>query len=158
MAKTVKTPELPPAYTSNVLETDVETPTSMLANLRITETVVPSINQCIAHLRLLEAFHKLREDIGTQDGLFGLNDAVATINGVTDDTALFMIREKRWAVFVCQAVERFTVWYDKCVPTQIVPQSIASAISYAGTPMEFTESQLPPLGTKAAFQLYINDL
>lgn len=37
--------------------------------------LAPVAETCIAHLRLLHAFHSLKEDIGYSDGLFGLWDS-----------------------------------------------------------------------------------
>jgi hypothetical protein len=97
-------------------------------------TATPQINvtpdQCTAHLKLLEAFNQLREDIGNTDGLFGINSP--TFNEKEEKSekspqkgqdmhalAEVRVREKRWAVFVARAVDRFEKWWDTCVPATL---------------------------------------
>jgi hypothetical protein len=85
-------------------------------------------DQCIAHLKLLEAFNQLREDIGNTNNLFGIqsppskekvekSEKTPLVRGVDlDALAQVRVREKRWAVFVARAVDRFEKWWDACVP------------------------------------------
>lgn len=156
-----KTPALtgPPTYSQNAPDSDIVNATATLANLKLANDVVPSIDQCIAHLRLLEAFYNLREDVSTQDGLFGLKDSMAGIDSSRDESALFRIREKRWAVYVARAVERFTIWYQTCIPSRnnakssrpmkqpdIVNIKEFDVIPEVGHPLVFTKDNLPPLG------------
>jgi hypothetical protein len=77
-------------------------------------------------LKLLEAFFQLREEVGNSDELFGIPNpdfggALATSASSQNDQALAQIkvREKRWAVYVARAVDRFYQWWDKCVPTTL---------------------------------------
>jgi len=77
-------------------------------------------------LKLLEAFFQLREEVGNSDDLFGIpnpdfDGALATSGSSQNDQALAQIkvREKRWAVYVARAVDRFYEWWDKCVPTTL---------------------------------------
>jgi hypothetical protein len=89
-------------------------------------------DQCIAHLKLLETFNQLREDVGNTDNLFGINSPPSTekkdksekppleVQGVDlNNLAEVRVREKRWAVFVARAVDRFEKWWDVCVPATI---------------------------------------
>ncbi|KAK4182675.1 hypothetical protein QBC35DRAFT_147343 [Podospora australis] len=95
----------------------------------------PSIATCLAHLKLLFAIQSLKEYVGYTDGLFGLWDArvgpldhlttppvnektgspeeTPTQKEVRDKTlaALSKIREKRWALFVAKAVDRYEAWW-----------------------------------------------
>jgi len=88
--------------------------------------IAVSPDHCIAHLKLLEAFFQLRKDVGNSDGLFGILDpdfggALATSGSPQNDQALAQIkvREKRWAVYITRAVDRFYKWWDRCVPTTL---------------------------------------
>lgn len=107
---------------------------------------IPTPTECIAHLKLLHAFAKLRHDVGNQEGLFGISMGKSTEKGVlfekngkapfaeglqmgaahNDDTMhqtldqsdmtsdpmlAERIRDKRWAVFVNKAVDRFEKWW-----------------------------------------------
>src|SRR5262249_36836054 len=84
----------------------------------------PDANTCLAHLKLLFAIHSLKTDIGYTDGLWGIADA--SIEGLTDAqeekrlkavnpdermAALSRLREKRWAIFLARAVDRYEAWW-----------------------------------------------
>ncbi|OJJ51264.1 hypothetical protein ASPZODRAFT_127307 [Penicilliopsis zonata CBS 506.65] len=73
-------------------------------------------HQCIAHLKFLAALADLREAIGLDDGLFGLEDAQGDKISSEGNEGRVRIREKRWAIYTTRAVERFRVWWQKCVP------------------------------------------
>lgn len=59
----------------------------------------PTPDECIAHLKLLEAISQLRDDVGMTDGLYGLFDRIAddVPEGDKRTELLSKIREKRWA-------------------------------------------------------------
>ncbi|KAK0732423.1 hypothetical protein B0T21DRAFT_443207 [Apiosordaria backusii] len=90
----------------------------------------PTVDTCLAHLKLLFAIQTLKEDVGYTDGLFGLWDCLAgpvivdeekrRLAGAQYDkilATLSKIREKRWALFVARAAERYEVWW-KSLPGQ----------------------------------------
>ncbi|KAF2032414.1 hypothetical protein EK21DRAFT_99049 [Setomelanomma holmii] len=123
-------------------------PTADQLNFESSPLEIPTPAECIAHLKLLHAFAKLRRDIGNRDGLFGIslektraheqsddeNGAQSSTDGESQpgrvqkenagrvavdthasapDAALAeRIRDKRWAVFVHQAVDRFEAWWN----------------------------------------------
>lgn len=137
----------PPSYTHSPVDI-----TSNFAKLNLdSKSTKPTVDQCIAHLKLLEAFHQLREDIATTDGLFGISDKLATSLSKPEE-ALAKVREKRWAVYVARAADRFERWWVTCVPSSQQPlrqSDVASMggfdrIISVGTPMRITN--LPPLG------------
>ncbi|KAL8865671.1 MAG: hypothetical protein Q9174_006762, partial [Haloplaca sp. 1 TL-2023] len=117
----------------------------------------PTVDQCIAHLKLLEAFHQLREDVATTDGLFGIHDYF--VDELYDDKAtstrpelLRKIREKRWAVYVTKAQQRYQKWWlqgkDR---NSVIPSCIGPTENYEGFPSRFerltySPDDLPPLG------------
>ncbi|KAH8813048.1 hypothetical protein F5884DRAFT_879283 [Xylogone sp. PMI_703] len=86
-------------------------------NISTTPRSIPDEDHCFAHLKLLNAFYSLKEDIGYTDGLFGLWDSRCEM--VDDrDAALARMREKRWVLFVARAVERFEAWWIKMLCQQ----------------------------------------
>ena len=59
---------------------------------------------------MLSAFHALKEDVGFADGLFNLWDGRCEKVGNVEE-ALGKMREKRWALYVARAAERFEDWW-----------------------------------------------
>jgi hypothetical protein len=130
-----------------------------LANLKLDDHAdTPTVDQCIAHLKLLEAFSRLREDIGYQSGLFGIHDPDKPLPDA--QTAAFL-REKRWAVYVARAVDRFQMWWTKALPAMPSGASLGRRLRRSdlahGSEYKlwdessvsgicFTPDYLPPLG------------
>lgn len=134
----------------------------------------PNEDTCLAHLKLLHAIHSLKEDVGYSDGLWGLwDDRVAkdtdiiiggavpsgielsTLGG--DDKvklALSRLREKRWAIFVARAVDRYEAWWDavgrtKEMLTETDMKTHGSRyidFPTSGKPMSWSVDTIPPLG------------
>ena len=52
--------------------------TAGFSNLKITGSsgTQPNESQCIAHLKVLECFYRLRQSVGSTDGLYGIEDRV----------------------------------------------------------------------------------
>ena len=78
----------------------------------------PTVSQIICHLKLLYAFSKLKARISSLDGLFGIfslpdNEPDDDFEDVSPSQALLRarIREKRWAVYVQRAAQRFERWW-----------------------------------------------
>lgn len=137
-------------------------------------------NTCLAHLKLLHAFQTLKEDIGYTDGLWGLWDRKAesdhkisidfhketqpagvaspaseTKKRTTDDEIkirLSRIREKRWALFVARAVDRYEAWWAT-LPKEMLREehmaknsgSIYHKFTAHKQGMKWDEIMLPPL-------------
>ncbi|KAF5653917.1 large-conductance mechanosensitive channel protein, partial [Fusarium heterosporum] len=95
--------------------------------------IEPEPNSCLAHLRLLFAFEALKEDIGYTDGLWGIWDTRSDGNiqvrengdviehpfsadcAPSDEDrakSLSKLREKRWALYVARAANRYEAWWD----------------------------------------------
>ncbi|RJE21774.1 hypothetical protein PHISCL_05893 [Aspergillus sclerotialis] len=113
-----------------------------------------STDQCVAYLKLLGAWAKLRNAISRQDGVFGIYDAAAEGLGPNDDSIVrAQIREKRWAVYTARAVQRYTSWWDTCIPTDSsipMQSAISDAESYKRivfptSRIRWKEMYLPPL-------------
>lgn len=143
----------PPSYKQAVVDI-----TSSFAKLDLKSTSTkPTVDQCIAHLKLLEAFHQLREDIATNDGLFNISDQSA-VESSRPDEVLAKLREKRWAVYVARAADRFERWWMTAVPStqeRLRQSDVASTtgkfdrIVGVGEPMTITN--LPPLGRSSCY-------
>ncbi|XHG07606.1 hypothetical protein AWENTII_010743 [Aspergillus wentii] len=104
-----------------------------------------TVEECVAHLRLLTAFAKLRHDISTSDRLFGIEDSEACeFTGKKRNLAKARIREKRWAVYVSKAVDRFISWWQNCIPDGFVDP--ASSLLSGQTGISWTADTLPPIG------------
>lgn len=159
----------PPAYSDPVEQPGIEDLTAGFANLSIPSTtatpIVPTEPLAIAHLKLLHAFAALKEEIGFTDGVFGIWDSQAStiepelITDVRDPAnqqsqALAKIREKRWALYVARATERFAVYWTRviCRPeNRRLRQEDMLGISFEqfpdlGKPIAWNTDMLPPLG------------
>ncbi|KAL8243590.1 hypothetical protein R6Q59_009848 [Mikania micrantha] len=104
---------------SKTTVTDVEIPPSYdEATLpEITEPHLPSPSNISAHLKLLFAFSKLKENVFNNSTLFGFDDRWIPTEGprCTENTikACQALREKRWDVYVRRAVMRFESWWEQ---------------------------------------------
>lgn len=154
----------PPSYSMN--QPDL---TAAFSNLTLNlASPVPTTDQCIAHLKLLEAFHQLREDVAMTDGLFGIKDSMVPSSGLESERndILRKIREKRWAVYVAKAVARFERWWQTSVEYGAVMirqterdekfPSVVAEVEKGG--WSLTKEQLPPLGTSYPFLLLMQVL
>lgn len=140
----------------------------------------PTVDTCLAHLKLLHAVQSMKEDVGYTDGLWGMWDRRAESDGdidlddveeaasagvaqpATEKTKktpdderkirLSKIREKRWALFVARAVDRYEAWwatFPKVVLREHdMVQDSGSVYHDFVSPNEFmnwNETMLPPL-------------
>ncbi|OAA43412.1 alpha-ketoglutarate-dependent sulfonate dioxygenase [Beauveria brongniartii RCEF 3172] len=88
---------------------------------------------CLAHLKLLHAIQAMKEDVGYTDGLWGIWDSLVSDGKgisleapkshpqtksaeITSDEEkkmmLSKLREKRWAIFLARAVDRYEAWWN----------------------------------------------
>lgn len=176
----------PPAYTE--LQTavqDISEPTSSsaLTTLNTSQhfSQVPPVGNCLAHLRLLHSFQALKEDVGYTDGLWGLWDTLADGDStrwagiqanlsekdksrLTDDDSvrrmrLSKVREKRWAIYVARAADRYESWWQSVAgsdPPYLTTKEMNAGLDRVHTclpespitwkRMEWEEHMLPPLG------------
>lgn len=111
---------------------------------------------CLAHLKLLSAFHNLKEDIGYTDGLYNIFDTRASKDvdaGADPAATLAKLREKRWAVYVARAVDRYEAWWNTLTsdPLTIADMDPKSPkygeFVNSNTILNWTPQMLPPLGT-----------
>ena len=146
----------PPSYSSCAAQEPPPDISAAFANLSLQEpsalTQTPTPDECLAHLKLLEAFYALRQDISQHDGLFGINDSFATDNSERERTEqLAKIREKRWQVYVSKTSKRFEAWWFTCVSPKARRQTQYAVTTVGRTPwigekLQFERQNLPPLG------------
>ncbi|KAH8596636.1 hypothetical protein B0O99DRAFT_685632 [Bisporella sp. PMI_857] len=131
------------------------------ANLSIPDvpSEFPTVDHCLAHLKLLNAIHSLKEDVGYTDGLFGLWDSRVEKSALDDqkrDQALAKTREKRWALYVARAAERFQEWWVKVLcprengrriqTKELIDESLdLTQFTIRGRVQVWTTAMLPPL-------------
>jgi len=124
------TKEALPPYTAQAIDNEDDAGpsdlTAAFSNLRLSsnEKPIPDPGECIAHLKLLESFYRLRQTIGSSDGLFGLLDPDHQVTEGTkyeknkDDfnKVRAVFSEKRWQVYLSRAVKRFECWRNALEP------------------------------------------
>ncbi|KAJ5814832.1 hypothetical protein N7474_006609 [Penicillium riverlandense] len=109
-------------------------------------------DQCVAYIKFITALGRLRMNIASQDGIFGLWDEDTAQFGNSNEV-LARIREKRWAVYTARAVDRYTKWWDACLPTANPMPTMADMrkstfgrILRPDNEVVWLEKYLPPLG------------
>lgn len=157
----------PPAY-SEAADVDVDN-TAAFSTLSLHDTPKdPDADTCLAHSKLLFALQSLKEDVGYTDGLWDIWDSrqdtldpaahrlpdadTATTPDAGTKIKLSAIREKRWALYVARAVDRYEAWWstfdtnflredDMKLASGALYHNFVSDKQY----MTWDESMLPPL-------------
>jgi len=165
--------------------------TAAFASLRVANDPLgplPDPDTCLAHLKLLAALEAMKEDIGYTDGLFGIWDTRAdSVSGdekvsgdldlpvdqqqtIPEDAherrrlVLSKLREKRWALFVARAVDRYEAWWTAlfgATPTLTNADMTTSgspafeAFPTPGPTRIWTDMQLPPLDVLMVFHTHM---
>jgi len=168
----------PPSYDENPPEYDAEdvlTPpdiTAGFSKLSLTESIEdgkPTVAQCIAHLKVLECFYRLRQKTGSTDGLFGIYNDTVLDSGVemNDKTPelLAKLAEKRWAIYVARAVDRFEAWSIAAAPStgmMTIPEyeqegPKGNLCEPEGAPMrlKLNKSNMPPADVLMVWHAYM---
>lgn len=151
------TPENPPPMYAVDAPANVPDVNAGLSNLDLNTKKTKPTTDLSAHLRLLESFHQLREDVALHDGLFGIWDSFVPSTRPERERAeiLLKIREKRWAIYVTKAASRFEKWWQVSVEPGAGMLSRAGLISgyskhldtdNTGEQLHFSKESLPPLG------------
>ena len=164
--------QAPPSYDREHI-VDPPDITSGFNNLSLTQTSedgIPEPDECTAHLKLLECFFRLRQSVGSQDGLFGINDSLVRNTNIepSDKTPeLFAkLSEKRWAVYVQRAVDRFEMWWAAVTPgaamaprwhiqNQAESYALFEPGQAAGRPIHLTKDNMPPVDVLMVWHAYM---
>ncbi|ORY57814.1 uncharacterized protein BCR38DRAFT_354067 [Pseudomassariella vexata] len=132
---------------------------SAFASLSVpTLATKPTADTCLAHLKLLSAFQSLKEDVGYTDGLWDIYDSHSVTEnrdsvepGVDLAAILAKLREKRWAVYIARAVDRYEAWWNSFVADPLIASDMeGDSPKYLGFPdinaaTNWTALMLPPL-------------
>lgn len=114
---------------------------------------IPSIATCVIHLKLLAAFSQLKKTILSVDGLFGLQES-----GELDAA------DRRWTMFVANAVTRFEKWLQKLLATSSRPSLARSTATIPSEmdklleetePLAWTRDKMPPLDVLMVLHSYM---
>lgn len=147
-------PDLPPAYE----EIEAPPPVTILPlNLYYSagspRSSTVTRDECAAHLKFLAALADLRESISAEDGLFGICDEEANECPDRRNETLARIREKRWSVYTSRAVDRYSAWWQRCVPSseerptlQTLQSRNYSKITECSSRTYWRQKYMPPLG------------
>ncbi len=131
-------------------------------------------SRCLVHLKLLHAINAMKEDVGYTDGLWGIWDSLVTDSkgysldptGIHSDNEkakmtedeekkmmLSKLREKRWAIFVARAVDRYEAWWNAQEIMMLTEgdMTVKDGDNYMRFPstsrkFDWQVSTLPPLG------------
>lgn len=159
----------PPAYTPETSRplTDLST---TFTTLTLSSSPTPTPDACLAHLRLLTALQRLKTETGYRSGLWEIHDSrAATANpspanlkaadvgasAQLNEDILVKLREKRWAVYVARAADRYASWWASFVPDMLRERDMVDPgpgredryEGFTGSrPMVWNADMLPPLG------------
>lgn len=160
----------PPAYTpvanappptgppQQLSEKELAALNSAFSSLTLpTHTTKVDENTCLVHLKLLSAFYSLKEDVGYTDGLWDIFDSRADQAGEAKSpdpgATLAKLREKRWAIHVARAVDRYEAWWNTFPSDPLTThEMVATSPKYgeftnSETLLKWTPEMLPPLGS-----------
>ena len=123
---------------------------------------LPTVDDNLTHLKLLECFNKLRRAISFSTNLFGIRDdfVPANVEGATRNETLARIREKRWAIYVAKAVLRFQAWWttvearSKMLTESDMEKETYATITSNSKPMYLGVDNLPPIGEETLRTVY----
>jgi hypothetical protein len=146
--------EIPPSY-EDTTQAATEELNAALVSLHLSEyaSALPTADECLAHLKLLSVFHALKEDVGYTDGIFGLWDARCDkVDEKDREKTLASMREKRWALYVARAVDRFQDWWTEVLcdnKSRLEWKSMLSEFpqfTEVRYPFKWKKEMLPPIG------------
>ncbi|KAJ0331855.1 hypothetical protein COL5a_002524 [Colletotrichum fioriniae] len=139
----------------------------------------PTQDECLAHLRLLTAFDRLKTETGYRDGLWDIWDARAGTSTtstkhphtrnrdsnannseeyghkttkkapIDPDTGsepeldldiLIRLREKRWAIYLGRAVDRYAAWWRGFDPNMLLESDMLVVETKPGQPFSSSDS------------------
>ncbi|KAK1569831.1 uncharacterized protein LY79DRAFT_674384 [Colletotrichum navitas] len=150
-------------------EADVADIRATFSFLRLGTQRGPDVDSCLAHLKLLYAIQTLKDEVGYTDGLWDLWDVRAgplpgseaeEQSGSSKDSedrakkTLAMIREKRWAVYLARAVDRYETWWKTLSEGRLREPEMRNVDKFPGKYVKFPDGRkdypwdvdnLPPL-------------
>ena len=160
---------LPPVYDAEN-RLDPPDPTAGFSNLSLDnedQYSFPTSDETIAHLKLLECFYRLRQTIGSTDGLFGISNSLVTGPGLDASEAeqlesLLKLAEKRWSIYISRAVDRFDLWIHSVLPDQQMARldwmeqgGLQAVLYQQQPPLDLSKDNLPPLDVLMVWHAYM---
>ncbi|KAL4936061.1 hypothetical protein BDV06DRAFT_228247, partial [Aspergillus oleicola] len=151
-AERKKSGDSPPEYTPGSSQLPVLPPLGLAQNAGPELYTTVTHYECIAHLKFLAALSDLRDTVTSKSNLFDIPDPSQEVFGSHINEAWALVKEKRWAVYTAKAVERYTAWWNTCVPksrsrptTDLFYTPSYTDITVCDTPLAWTPDELPPL-------------
>ncbi|KAL4951989.1 hypothetical protein BDW69DRAFT_201032 [Aspergillus filifer] len=142
----------PPEYSLASDQQPVIPPLSLSQNAGPELYTTVTHYECIAHLKFLAALSDLRDTVTSQSNLFDIPDPSQAVFGEHINEAWALVKEKRWAVYTAKAVDRYTAWWNACVPqsrsrptTETLYTPEYNDITVCDRPLAWTPAELPPL-------------
>ncbi|PLB45609.1 hypothetical protein P170DRAFT_512269 [Aspergillus steynii IBT 23096] len=143
----------PPPYDQIDQQPEVDIPPLNLAsNAGPASYTTVTQDECVAHLKFLAALADLRDSTAGLRGLFCIHDPSPSVFEQLIDEARARVKEKRWAVYTARAVERYTVWWETCIPFTDPPIQVKdfesksyNAITENHKRLVWSPETLPPL-------------
>ncbi|ETS75765.1 hypothetical protein PFICI_12709 [Pestalotiopsis fici W106-1] len=122
----------------------------------------PTADACLIHLRLLYAIEILKTKIGHTNGLWDIWDQLRTDSTSDASNAhhsngsiTAKLCEKRWAIYVARAVDRYEAWWKSFVPDMLkeadmLEKGTDKTTKYEGftvleDAIEWTAEMIPPI-------------
>lgn len=164
----------PPSYnaapSTSMSPEDIDQLNSAFASLKVPLNAKEvTAETCLVHLKLLFAFQNLKESIGYTDGLWQIYDSRVLPNSkgsnglpssekLDDKTIkdLSLVREKRWALYVARAADRYEAWWKSFPKQPLTDQDMceetprytlfASEDPSQNAALAWESNMLPPLG------------
>ncbi|KAB8336789.1 hypothetical protein FH972_021098 [Carpinus fangiana] len=162
----VYAPPSPPPYAVSAITEPLSSLSlaDTLSSLRLTDNagkqdaMPPKPDECAAHLLLLAAIHRLKDEISNSNGVFGLDDTILDIPSDDDARAAIHdgLKQKRWAVYVARAADRYARWFNRSIPTRAQGPLRIAEFDVGGpfghcihapeaAPLGLSRANLPPL-------------
>ncbi|RHZ43114.1 uncharacterized protein CDV56_100086, partial [Aspergillus thermomutatus] len=144
--------EQPPGYDQIDEQASTIPPLDLSYNAGSLVSTTVTRDQCVVHLKFLAALADLRDSVAGNDGVFGLYERSLSEFPEHVDEVRARIREKRWAVYTARAVDRYTQWWETCVPSnrpcprlKDLEHESYDHITEGNQPLSWSKDSLPPL-------------
>ncbi|KAL2814542.1 hypothetical protein BDW59DRAFT_21011 [Aspergillus cavernicola] len=142
----------PPTYTQNPEQPPMVPTLYLDQGSGPAKYTTVTYSECIVHLKFLAALSDLRDTVTSIPNLFDIPDPSAQEFDSYINEAWALVKEKRWTVYTAKAVERYSLWWNACVPasrrrptTSLIYSAEYDNISACNSSMIWARDELPPL-------------
>ncbi|RLM01276.1 hypothetical protein CFD26_104085 [Aspergillus turcosus] len=154
--------EQPPGYDQIDEQAPAIPPLDLSHNAGSSNSTTVTRDQCVVHLKFLASLADLRDSVAGNEGLFGLHEPPLSEFPEHVEEVRARIREKRWAVYTARAVDRYTKWWETCIPSnrpcprlKDLENQSYDRITEGNHLLSWSKDSLPPLGTNRADVLMV---